>query len=113
MMRHLTTLLLALMLAITSQSMAVARGASAASGQMVICTGTGPVAVFVDAQGQPTQAPHLCPDATLQVLTDLDMSGPHWIGVDLGADLSGVHPERLYLSQGWRGPPSRGPPLDV
>lgn len=68
MLRTLIALLLALMLALTSQSMAVARGAAAATGQMVLCTGAGPVAIYTDAQGQPTQAPHICPDAALNVV---------------------------------------------
>ena len=63
--RPLSSLLLALMLALTGQSMAVARGAAAATGQMVICTGTGPVAVYTDAEGAPTSAPYICPDAAL------------------------------------------------
>lgn len=69
-MTRILSFLLALMLAFTSQSMAVARGASAATGQMVLCTGSGPVAVYTDAQGQPTSAPHICPDAALNVLVD-------------------------------------------
>jgi hypothetical protein len=63
--RLFTALLLALMLALTGQSMAVARGAAAATGQMVLCTGSGPVAIYFDAEGKPTSAPHICPDASL------------------------------------------------
>ena len=66
-LRSLSALVLALMLALTGQSMAVARGASAAMGQMVLCTGAGPVAIYVDAQGKPTSAPHICPDSALNV----------------------------------------------
>ena len=70
-LRSLSALVLALMLALTGQSMAVARGASAAMGQMVLCTGAGPVAIYVDAQGKPTSAPHICPDSALNVaMTD-------------------------------------------
>ncbi len=78
-MRALTSLMLALMLALTSQSMAVARGASAATGQVVLCTGNGTVAVYVDAEGKPTSPPHICPDAALHVLLDAavpDVSAP-------------------------------------
>ena len=68
MIRHpILSILLALMLALTGQSMAVARGASAATGQMVLCTGSGPVAIYVDTQGKPTSAPHICPDSALNV----------------------------------------------
>ncbi|MBQ0749933.1 MAG: hypothetical protein KBT70_07000 [Roseovarius sp.] len=53
---------LCLVLALTSQSLAVARGAAQPVGQIVLCTGTGPVTVTVDAEGQPVAAPYLCPD---------------------------------------------------
>jgi hypothetical protein len=53
------------LMAATGQTMAAARGAAAATGQMVICTGQGPVTVYTDAEGQPTGAPHLCPDCVL------------------------------------------------
>ncbi|WP_152464279.1 hypothetical protein [Sulfitobacter sp. THAF37] len=68
MMRTFSSFLLALMLALTSQSMAVARGSAAATGQLVLCTGTGPLAVYVDAQGNPTGAPHICPDSALNIV---------------------------------------------
>ncbi|MFK7837719.1 MAG: hypothetical protein AB8B60_16040 [Sulfitobacter sp.] len=67
MMRVVFSLTLALMLALTSQAMAVARGSSAATGQMVLCIGDEAVAVFVDAEGQPTRAPHLCPDCVVNL----------------------------------------------
>ena len=64
--RHsLTALGLCLFLALTSQSMAVARGAAQPVGHVVLCTGTGPVSVAVDATGQPTGTPHICPDCML------------------------------------------------
>lgn len=71
MIRLITCLALALVLALTSQSMAVARGSAAATGQIVLCTGAGPVAIYVDAEGQPTHAPHICPDSALNVLFEV------------------------------------------
>ncbi len=65
MLRSLTALGLCLFLALTSQSMAVARGAAQPVGHIVLCTGTGPVSVAVDATGQPTGTPHICPDCML------------------------------------------------
>ena len=84
MRRLIPSLLLALVLAFTSQSMAVARGAAAAAGQMVLCTGTGPIAVYVDANGKPTSAPHICPDAAFQVLVE-------------GASTNAFAPRRILL----------------
>ena len=60
---------LALMLALTGQSMAGARGASDATGRMVLCIGTQSVVVYMDEAGEPTQAPHFCPDCTMMALT--------------------------------------------
>jgi len=113
MMRVLTPLLLALMLALTSQSMAVARGASAAAGQIVLCTGSGPMAVFVDAEGQPTGAPHICPDATLHVLVEgalPDFSAPDRILRFLGGQQFAATPVTLFAQVA---PPTRGPPSAV
>lgn len=60
---------LALMLALTGQSMAVARGTtSGPSGQMVLCTGTGPVSVHIDETDTPTPPPTFCPDCALNLL---------------------------------------------
>lgn len=114
MMRVISCLLLALMLALTSQSMAVARGAAAASGKIVLCTGAGPVAVYVDAQGQPTGAPHICPDSALNVL--FDVSKPVLRSPTRLVGFEPVHGRAPYLQGATRFdvPPSRGPPrLDL
>jgi hypothetical protein len=113
MVRLISSLALALMLALTSQSMAVARGASAATGQMVLCTGAGPVAVYVDAQGQPTSAPHICPDSALNVLFEVTEPGTRapmrivpFKPVQLLSDVT-LRMAYLFL------PPSRAPPVCV
>jgi len=67
-MKPLLRIYLALMLALTGQSMAVARGYSGPAGQVVLCTGTGPVAVYVDENGVPTGPPAFCPDCALNLL---------------------------------------------
>lgn len=59
---------LSLLVLLTGQGMASTRGMNAAVGHMVICTGTGPVAVMVDEDGQPTQAPAFCPDYAMSLL---------------------------------------------
>jgi hypothetical protein len=113
MMRMFSSLLLALMLALTSQSMAVARGASAATGQMVLCTGSGPVAVYFDAEGEPTSAPHICPDSALNVLYEferLDLHAPaHAVACAPACEM--LVP--IVLVARFYGPPSRGPPVFV
>lgn len=64
-LRPILALGLCALMALTSQTMAVARGAPAPAGMMVICTGTGPVTIQVDSDGQPTGAVHICPDCAL------------------------------------------------
>ncbi|MGC9370764.1 MAG: hypothetical protein ACP5DX_14590 [Paracoccaceae bacterium] len=53
---------LALMLAVTSLTLAVARGQAPAVGVIELCSGAGLAAVPVDAQGNPTGPAHVCPD---------------------------------------------------
>lgn len=111
MIRQALTLLLVLLLVTTSQSMAVARGSAAAVGQMVICTGSGPVAVFLDAEGRPTNAPHLCPDSTLvapgvaagQAAPRVARLRVHVPGPQAAASAAPIRPRAL--------PPSRAPPV--
>ncbi|NVO57245.1 hypothetical protein HW561_15740 [Rhodobacteraceae bacterium B1Z28] len=53
---------LSLLLVLTGQAVAASRGMEQAVGQMVLCTGTGPVVVYMDENGQPTSSPQYCPD---------------------------------------------------
>jgi len=66
--RTYLALVLALLLVLTGQSMAIARGASGPAGEMVLCTGTGPVLVYVDENGAPTKPSQYCPDCALSLL---------------------------------------------
>ncbi|APX13616.1 hypothetical protein [Tateyamaria omphalii] len=68
MKRALYAIFLSLVLVVTSQSAAMARGSATAVDQIVICSGSTVVTVFVDSDGQPTTAPHLCPDCALHLL---------------------------------------------
>ncbi|SEO03829.1 hypothetical protein SAMN04490248_101120 [Salinihabitans flavidus] len=60
--------LMAALLLLTAQGAAVARGVPPAVDFMEICTGTGPAMMPLDAEGNPTGAPHLCPDFALSLL---------------------------------------------
>ena len=64
-LRTITTLGLCLFLALTSVTLAVARGAGQPVGTIVICGAEGPRSVPVDAHGTPTDPPHVCPDCLL------------------------------------------------
>ena len=66
--RIFPSLVLSLALVLTGQSMAIARGMAPAADQIVICTGTGPVMILIDSEGNPTAPSHLCPDCALSLL---------------------------------------------
>ena len=66
--RSSITFLLVAVLVLTTQSMAGARGAAMSAGQIVLCTGTGPVTVNADKKGQPVGPAHICPDCALSEL---------------------------------------------
>ncbi|WP_037310588.1 hypothetical protein [Ruegeria halocynthiae] len=59
---------LSLLVILTGQGVAASRGMNRAVGQMVLCTGSGPVVVYSDAEGQPTKAPHFCPEYAVNLL---------------------------------------------
>lgn len=76
--------LLAIVLALTSVTMAVARGQTRVAGQIVLCSGYGMVLVAIDAAGNPVAdaeggpaggTVHLCPDMVLAMLTALPPAG--------------------------------------
>ncbi len=70
---HAISFSLALLIAVTSQQMAMARGmARDASGQVILCTGQGVVTVTLDAQGEPMGPVHICPDCALTLMDFAD-----------------------------------------
>ena len=99
------------LLAATGQTMATARGTSAATGQMVICTGQGPVTVYIDAEGQPTAASHLCPDCILSHMVAVLPEVPV-VDRPVGTcEMPGVATICASLSQWARWHQPRAPPL--
>jgi len=108
---YLALTLVAIMV-LTSQSMAVARGmATNAAGQIVLCTGTGPVSVYVDEDGQPTRPPHICPDCALHLLAAV--AAPDIAPVPLavamrkqGFAAETTHPENRACAPSARDPPA-------
>ena len=59
---------MAVLILISGQAGAVARGMSGAAGMAEFCIGASPVMVYVDDKGQPTAPPHLCPDWAVSLL---------------------------------------------
>lgn len=75
-MRAISALLLSLVLAIASVSMAVARGQVPMGSTIALCTEAGAVSVVLDAEGNPTKTPpHLCPEC-LSAATVFDLPYP-------------------------------------
>lgn len=68
-LRTYFALFLALILGLTSHSLAMARTMPGPSGQVELCTGTGPVTIYVDEDGQPVGRAHFCPDCALHFLS--------------------------------------------
>ena len=66
-LRTYAGIVLALMLAFTSRSMAAACGMLNAAGEIILCTSEGIVSVAVDENGQPVEAPHICPDCAMSL----------------------------------------------
>jgi hypothetical protein len=103
---------LALMLAATSITLAVARGQTRIGGQVaVLCSGGGMLVVTLDAEGKPTGPAHLCPELAVGLFAALDLAAPlperrvtvgRVVHVPARAPVAGSRPV----------PPSaRGPPL--
>lgn len=96
---------------LTSHSMAAARGAAGVAGQIELCTGTGPITVYVDDKGAPIGPPHICPDFALHFLAFV--APPDIAPVPLGAQFQAHVPPRLVvrgdgptLAASARGPPA-------
>ncbi|MFK7752625.1 MAG: hypothetical protein AB8B51_08755 [Sedimentitalea sp.] len=110
---RLIHLLLVSALLLTSQGMAVVRGASGPAGQMVLCVGTQTVVVDVDQQGQPVERTHLCPDCALSILDHVNLAAavanstcPQPTVLAVRAELA--HPGTRVPPRMARGPPALG-----
>ena len=80
---------------------------------MVLCTGTGPLTVSVDENGQPTGPAHICPDCALS-LFDLCVGAPQMpvrpmgMGIAIRIDEAGLPDPVQVIPAAARGPPARG-----
>jgi hypothetical protein len=90
--------------------MAVARGMPGPSGQIQICTGHGPVMVYVDETGAPSGPPVLCPDGALSLIQGL-LDLPQVLGVShLQTALRHTRAEPRQQGVPAPVPQARGPP---
>ncbi len=111
--RRFLPFLLSLLVILTGQSVAESRGIDRAVGQMVLCTGTGPVVVYMDADGQPTQAPHYCPDYALALLGAVHQAQADIPPAPVLAQPEPTRRDRGQISAPLPQRPARAPPATV
>jgi len=75
-LRAALSVLMALVIVVTAQELAVARGQPHAAGQIELCTGEGVLMVALDAQGNPVGPAHICPDAAMLLMAAWAPSAP-------------------------------------
>jgi len=106
-----SALLLAFILVFTGQSMALARFMSSPSGEMVLCTGTGPLAIQVDDEGNPVGPAHICPDCALSFFAAVGHVPDMPVRPLVVSDLVHVEAGQQASSSGAVRATARGPPL--
>jgi hypothetical protein len=112
--RPFVAIILALLVTLTSQQMAVARGQAAVAGEMVLCTGLGSVVtVNVDADGQPTGPAHICPDCALSLMFAVADPALPTTALTLRAVTYVVRENTISYLHPAVAPLARGPPLPV
>lgn len=113
MLRALASIFLSLVLLFTSHGAAMAHRAPHAVDQMVICVGATAVIVYVDDEGQPVEAPHLCPDCALHLLAALVPPIVQSVA-PMGAPRTVLYPVLEFRPGAtWAFAPARAPPFDV
>lgn len=111
-MRALFALLLSLVLAISSVSMAVARGQAPMGDTVELCIGGAATTVTLDANGSPVSTPpHLCPDC-ISAASAFDLPAPLALPVPVWRERqadAGAEP-RQTRAVATVFPAARGPP---
>ncbi|MFP7672614.1 hypothetical protein ACG74X_04560 [Marivita sp. S0852] len=111
--RQTTLCVLLLVIGFASVQLAAARGQAPAVGTMVICTGTGPIHILVDENGDPTGAVMVCPDYALAFFADITGSTPQAKRVDLLTSLWTSRTRARAAEQEAPSSHARGPPISV
>ena len=111
--RSTLVLILSALMVLTSLSMAVARTAPDAAGQMVLCSGEGSVVVRVDEDGQPIGPAHYCPDCAMSALTGVEPASNLILLVAQGCSISLVITEVQVLTRSTHAAQPRGPPIGL
>ena len=75
-MKPVFRLFLILLLVLTGQTLAAARGQAQIAGEMVLCAGEFTTVVTVDAQGNPVKRVTLCPDMAPSLMNAVAIASP-------------------------------------
>ncbi|MEM7089027.1 MAG: hypothetical protein AAF496_05595 [Pseudomonadota bacterium] len=105
--------MMSLLLVLTGQSVASSRGMDMSAGQMVLCTGAGPVVVYIDENGQPTSPPHYCPDYALTLLGAIAVPQVPLPAAPRQARSAPLRHQATLFAQPMPGKPARAPPFPV
>lgn len=106
-------LLLALLLGLTSQSLATARGQTRIGEAVVICSGDSFVTIELDAQGNPVGPAHLCPDMVLAFFAAMDLPPVTLPEREGRTERAALPPGPAAASQGAPLARARAPPVAV
>ncbi|MEM7521050.1 MAG: hypothetical protein AAF307_08425 [Pseudomonadota bacterium] len=104
---------LAMVLVLTSQAMAIARGGADATDQRFLCIGGQVALVYVDQEGVPVEAPHFCPECTLTAELPTRAVAPKPIETLVRDDAQRLSTAQLIAAAQHRTQQSRAPPKVV
>jgi hypothetical protein len=110
-LRSAQAMTLALLLALTSVTMAVARGQVMRDGTVVLCSGAVISAGAPDASGTPAGPAHICPDMALGLLVALDLALPQAACPQTRARLLADRPAQRSRGRALPVARARAPPL--
>ena len=109
--RSLVAAMAILATVLTAGAVGAVRGQTMAAGEIVICANGAAVTIAVDAEGNPTGAPHWCPDCVISLLAGLP-PGPILAAPPArGAVVAGAPVAAWPAAVASPVPPARGPPV--
>ena len=110
-LRPLFVLGLAIVMAVTSVTMAVARGSAPMGPTLIICADGGAQMVTLDALGRPVPVTHACPDCVAAVAAQV-LTGFYPAPRRPDFPSRALRPVAITISAVWAklGPQARGPP---
>jgi hypothetical protein len=112
-MRIYMAITLSLAIVLAGLTAAQMQGMVDPAGQIVLCTGSGPVTVHVDEDGQPTRPPHHCPDCVMNLMTALVGSGNSYPVPPVIGKTCSAEPVNSVVILALLRATARGPPASV